>query len=332
VAIQSDGRIVAAGGVSSANGSDFALTRYSLDGTLDATFGGDGKVSTDFLEGDSAHAVAIQPDGRIVAAGGAASRPTAAGGFALARYNADGALEANGGDDGKTITDFVAGIGGASAAGMAIQADGRIVLAGSTGEVPCTCFNSDFALARYKAAGSWRLDAPGHREVHLCVNGSLVDLNVVFGVPEQFVCGASILAGEPWRPLAFWIVGPAFFEVPPGYVPAAATPLEDLAAKLDAVKVVVDGGTKQARTTVFSPAQALRTDVTLDQLVFDAPPFPMAITLPRMSPLSVGEHTIEVVWVLDAMHCDGLGASVPDDCLQAGNVSFGRRSVTVARP
>ncbi len=345
VAIQPDGRIVAAGAVGRGDLGDiararynFALARYNVDGTLDSNFGGDGKVSTDFLDVDAAHAVAIQPDGRIVAAGAARSGTTTtrAGGFALARYNADGTLDANGGDDGKTITDF-GGDTTAVATGMAIQPDGRTVLGGFTGEIQCTCFDSDFALARYKAAGSWRLDPPGHRAVHPCengafVNGSFVDLNAVFGVPEQFVCGQTINAGEPWRPIAFWFVGPAYYTAPPGYVPAAETPLEDLVSKLDAVKVVVDPGTKQERTTVFSPAEALRTDVTLDQFDPEAPPFPMAVTLPRMHPLKVGEHTVEVVWVLSARHCDGLGTSVADNCLPAGNVSFGRRSVTVAAP
>jgi uncharacterized delta-60 repeat protein len=335
VAIQADGKIVAAGtglnGGHGAGGGDFALARYNVDGTLDPSFGGDGKVTTDFLDTDGARAVAIQPDGRIVAAGGAGARTTLAGGFALARYNADGTLDANGGDDGKTITEF-GGDARPSAEGMAIQPDGRIVLAGSTGFIPCSCFDSDFALARYKAAGSWRLDPPGHREVNPCVNGSFVDLNAVFGVPEQFVCGATINAGEPWRPLAFWFVGPAYFAAPPGYIPAAETPLEDLVSKLDAVKVVVDAGTKQQSTTVFSPARALRTDVTLDQFDPEAPPFPMAVTLPSMKPLKVGEHTVEVVWVLDEMHCDGLGESPADNCLPAGDVSFGRRVVTVAAP
>jgi uncharacterized delta-60 repeat protein len=330
VAIQSDGRIVAAGAGPGEDGADFALARYNVDGTLDSRFGGGGKVSTDFLDFDAAQAVAIQSDGRIVAAGGASARTRRAGGFALARYNADGTLDANGGDDGKTITDFGDDRAHATATGVAIQSDGRIVLAGFS-STPDEA-DTGFVLARYKAAGSWRLDPPGHREVHSCVNGSFVDLNAVFGVPEQFVCGQTINAGEPWRPLVFWFVGDAYYEVPPGYVPAAETPLADLVGKLKAVKVVVDGGTKQERTTLFSPAQALRTDVTLDQLVRDAPPFPMAVTLPRMQPLEVGKHTVEVVWVLIAMHCDGLGASVADDCLPAGNASFGRQSVTVARP
>src|SRR5919106_1322270 len=63
VAIQGDGKIVAAGFASSA---DFALTRYNPDGSLDTTFDGDGKVTTDFAGGgDDAHGVAIQANGRI---------------------------------------------------------------------------------------------------------------------------------------------------------------------------------------------------------------------------------------------------------------------------
>ena len=332
VAIQPDGRIVAAGNVVRQDGADFALARYDVGGTLDSSFGGDGMVTTDFLNyGAGAQDVAILPDGRIVAAGAAGKMTTREGGFALARYKADGTLDGNGGDDGETITDF-GGDARAGATGMAIQPDGRIVLAGSTGDIPCTCLDSDFALARYKAAGSWRADPPGHREVHPCVNGSFVDLNAVFGVPEQFVCGQTINAGEPWRPLAFWFVGPAYYAAPPGYVPAAETPLEDLVSKLDAVKVVIDPDTKRKRTTVFTPTEALRTDVTLDQFDPEAPPFPMAVTLPRMQPLKVGAHTVEVVWVLDEMHCDGLGEIPADNCLPAGEVSFGRRPITVTNP
>ena len=344
VAVQPDRRIVVAGARGSQDGGDFGLARYKPDGTLDADFGDDGEVRTDFLDADAAHAVAIQSDGGIVAAGAATTKTTREGGFALARYTAGGALDTRGADDGRTITDFpnpdsvdpdASNDARPSATGIAIQPDGRVVLAGYTGFIPCTCFPSDFAVARYKAAGSLRLDAPGHRAVHSCVNGSFVDLNALLGVPEQFVCGQTINPGEPWRPLVFWFVGDAHYEVPPGYVPAAQTPLADLVGKLTAVKVVVDGGTKQEQTTVFSPAQMLRTDLTLDQFFQpgdDVPPLPMAVTLPRMQPLKVGEHTVEVEWVLDATHCDGLGPSFVDNCLRAGDVSFGRRSVTVARP
>jgi len=79
IAIQSDGRLIAAG----AADGDFALGRYNSDGSLDTSFGGGGKAITDFGGADSAHALAIQSDTKIVAAG------TGNSDFALARYQAD---------------------------------------------------------------------------------------------------------------------------------------------------------------------------------------------------------------------------------------------------
>ncbi len=72
IAIQSDGKIVAAG--HSENTSQqylFALARYDTDGSLDKTFGTDGIVTTAVagLGDDKAYSVAIQSDGKIVAAG-----------------------------------------------------------------------------------------------------------------------------------------------------------------------------------------------------------------------------------------------------------------------
>src|SRR5262249_51395919 len=82
--IQADGKIVAVG----ADGGDFALARYNSDGSLDGTFGTGGKVTTDFGgQLEEAFGVAMQADGKIVAAG------AAAGGFALARYYPDGHLD-----------------------------------------------------------------------------------------------------------------------------------------------------------------------------------------------------------------------------------------------
>ena len=70
VAVQPDGKIVVAGSTWSGQirGSDFAVVRYNTDGSLDATFGTGGKVTTDFgSSGDWASAIAIQQDGTIVA-------------------------------------------------------------------------------------------------------------------------------------------------------------------------------------------------------------------------------------------------------------------------
>ena len=70
VAIQSDGKIVIAGDIRTLTDNfNFALARYNVDGSLDTSFDGDGKVTTDFGGGEIATAVAIQSDGKIVAAG-----------------------------------------------------------------------------------------------------------------------------------------------------------------------------------------------------------------------------------------------------------------------
>src|SRR4029077_14098902 len=77
--VQPDGRVVAVGRAS----ADFALARYDTNGQLDPFFGPDGRVTTPFPGDAVALAVALQPDGRLVAVGGAS------GDFALARYDTD---------------------------------------------------------------------------------------------------------------------------------------------------------------------------------------------------------------------------------------------------
>jgi uncharacterized delta-60 repeat protein len=154
VAIQTDGKIIAAGYANGAGGLDFALARYNPDGSLDTTFDVDGRVITDFAGGDDrALAVAIQADGKIVAAGVAFSSaclpcdgpPT--DNFGLARYNPDGSLDLTFGFGGRQVTDFAGWED--EARGVAIQSDGRIVAAGSA-----VIRSVDFALARYMADGS----------------------------------------------------------------------------------------------------------------------------------------------------------------------------------
>jgi uncharacterized delta-60 repeat protein len=148
VAIQSNGKVVVAGG----NGNsgikgNFAVARYNVDGTLDATFSDNGKVMTGFTVGrDIAYGVAIPADGKIVAAGTAGGAGIK---FALARYNANGTLDTTFSGDGKVMTDFTPGLDGA--AGVVIQANGKIVAAG-TAYADCGC--NKFALARYNANGT----------------------------------------------------------------------------------------------------------------------------------------------------------------------------------
>lgn len=122
VAVQSDGKIVV-GGTADVVG-DFALSRYNNDGSLDATFGTGGKVTTDFGFGSSAgFGLAIQPDGKIVMVGNANQD------FGVARHNGNGSLDTTFGTGGTVTTDFG---GNESAAAALIQPDGKIVTVGNT--------------------------------------------------------------------------------------------------------------------------------------------------------------------------------------------------------
>lgn len=152
VAIQPDGRIVAVGqtpgGVTS---TDFAVVRFNADGTPDLTFDGDGIAITAFLPAglqDFARAVVIQPDGKIIVAGSArVTQSPTTDDFALARYNPDGSLDTSFDGDGKVMTSF----GGRfdEARSLAIQSDGKIVVAGFAGTT-----DIDFAVVRYNTDGS----------------------------------------------------------------------------------------------------------------------------------------------------------------------------------
>jgi uncharacterized delta-60 repeat protein len=142
LAIQKDGKIIVAGNLGN---SDFALARYNSDGSLDATFGSAGKVTTDFGASDTVSAIALQSDGKIVVAGSIQYSGSDTD-FALARYNADGSLDPTFGSGGKVITSFSNTHD--AAFGVALQNDGKIVVAGYAGDA------TSFALARYGSDGS----------------------------------------------------------------------------------------------------------------------------------------------------------------------------------
>jgi len=144
LAVQPDGKIVVAGSGQSSDREAFLVARYDSDGALDKSFGTGGVVQTSFGSGsDSAHAVAIQPDGKIVAAGVSQGHPAV---FALARYTRNGVLDPSFSSDGKVTT--VIG-SDAMATGLAVQANGKIV-AGGQGS---TRGRSGIAVARYMENG-----------------------------------------------------------------------------------------------------------------------------------------------------------------------------------
>jgi uncharacterized delta-60 repeat protein len=125
VGIDSNDGIVAAG---LRGRDDFQLVRYSENGQgLDPSFGVGGKVRTPFPGGRGAYAVAIDSQGRIVAAGSCHVHGRV--GFAVARYEQNGVLDPSFGDAGKVKTPFQGG--SLSARAVAIDSQDRIVAGGS---------------------------------------------------------------------------------------------------------------------------------------------------------------------------------------------------------
>jgi uncharacterized delta-60 repeat protein len=140
IALQPDGKIVVAGYGSNGTDDDSAVARYLSDGTLDPSFGDGGIALTDLGGADRAEAVALQPDGDIVAAGFSDNS------VAVVRYTTDGNPDATFGDHGVARTTLG---GPESAEAVAIQQDGRILVAGWLTRQR----QADMVMVRYTAHG-----------------------------------------------------------------------------------------------------------------------------------------------------------------------------------
>ena len=145
LALQSAGRIIAAGSAISTNPA-FAMVRLNPDGSLDETFGVQGIQRTNFFPGSSdlGTAVAVLPDDKIIVAG-STGRPAFGRQIALACYTVDGSLDSSFGQGGLVTTQFPLSIADFANA-LALVGDGRIILAGST---PFNAGTNSCALVRY---------------------------------------------------------------------------------------------------------------------------------------------------------------------------------------
>ena len=146
VLVQSDGKVIFRG---SHNGADFAVVRYNTDGSLDTTFDTDGKVTTNFAhEDDYLTSMALHTDGKIIFAGG--SYINGSDDFAVVRYNPSGSLDTTFDTDGKVTTNIGIRSSIDQAKSVALQSDGKIIIAGRTR--PSS--TEDFVVVRYNASGS----------------------------------------------------------------------------------------------------------------------------------------------------------------------------------
>jgi uncharacterized delta-60 repeat protein len=191
--LQPDGKIVVAGGTFNGSSEDFAVVRYNANGTLDSSFGSGGKVTTSLgSHNDFGQAVVLQPDGKIVV-GGYTSTGTAIV-FAVVRYNTNGSLDTSFGSGGKVIAP---GSATEEALGVALEPDGRIVLAGLTivgvGDFDVMRFNTDGSLdTSFGSGGKVTTDVtPGQFDVGRAVavqpDGKIVVTGITEGAsPEDF--------------------------------------------------------------------------------------------------------------------------------------------------
>lgn len=146
IAIESNGKIIVAGGSDNGYNYDFALVRYNIDGSIDNSFAINGKAITDVKgSNDNGESIAIDVNGKILVTGYAFNDKDKD--IALLRYNSNGSLDSSFNRSGKVAID----IDGAYDAGNAVrvQSDGKIVVAGYS----YSTYNYSFVLLRYTANG-----------------------------------------------------------------------------------------------------------------------------------------------------------------------------------
>jgi uncharacterized delta-60 repeat protein len=201
--LQPDGKIVIAGFCDTSN-YDFCVVRLNADGSLDPSFdgplgNGNGKFLMQIGEGnDHANAIVLQPDGKIVLAGYCANGST--DDFCLARLHTDGTFDSsfdgpNGNGNGKFL--LAMGTGDNAATAVALQPDGKIVVAGAC--------SARFCVARLNGgpfgAKNCSFDVDGDGKV-LATTDMLIATRVALGITGNAVINGITFA--PSAPRQTW--------------------------------------------------------------------------------------------------------------------------------
>jgi uncharacterized delta-60 repeat protein len=184
VTVQDDGRIVVAGVVLiPPQGADFAVWRFEANGALDRSFGNLGRAFAEAGHWDSAEAVAVQPDGKIVAAGYTQLYANfMSTDFAAVRLTSSGRLDPTFGTNGVAVADL-AGDGDPGAA-VAIQPGGGIVIGGRADNPQNG--SSDFGLVRFKGVAATRPPVTRHPIADAYVRGG-TSAEANFGTAAQLL-------------------------------------------------------------------------------------------------------------------------------------------------
>jgi uncharacterized delta-60 repeat protein len=198
VALGADGSIIVGGTPNRSTDGDFGVMKLTPQGTLDTTYDMDGRALLPIANGDQLFAIGVQPDGKVAAAGytglsGVGFPDATQRTIGLARFTTDGQPDPSFDDDGERTLEF--GPTGEEAHGLAIDAAGRIVVAGTLNN------GGDIAVARLLAGnGATDLAFDGDGRVEVDTGG--VDLgNDVAALPDGriVVAGSTSLGANPFN-------------------------------------------------------------------------------------------------------------------------------------
>lgn len=170
--------------------SAFALARINANGTRDLTFGNNGAVVTPLGGFDTANALAVQPDGKILLAGRIYRASTGRDEIALARFDATGVLDPT--FNGIGLVRTAIGSGNAEIRAIQLLPDGRILVAGDC----IGAFDGDFLLARYHADGTLDTGFDGDGLVITAVTPNSPDHATCLAIQPD---GRIVVAGSSWN-------------------------------------------------------------------------------------------------------------------------------------
>jgi uncharacterized delta-60 repeat protein len=282
-ALQADGKILVTGYVSGTNLSDFGLVRYLGDGILDTSFGNGGIVKTSFGNSqDLARAVVMQTDGKILVTGEVGRD------FGLARYLSNGSLDASFGNGGKVITAIDRYE--AFPRGMAVQSDGKIVVAGYTSNGK----DNDFALARFNPDGTLDVSFSGDGKLMTDIGGGHDRARSVVIQPD----GKIVVAGESYNGTNYDFAVVRYLgslEPEIAVEQPAGTHLTDGGTRVDFGAVALDGRPAGRTFTVRSIGTASLTGLAITKDGVNAGDFAVE-TLPTTSLAPGGQVSFNVTF------------------------------------
>lgn len=191
VAIQADGKVLVVGRAEGGSPS-LAIARFNPDGSLDPTFGVNGRVKGLLNGSGEAKAVLTQPDGKVVIAG--AAYGSTGSDMALLRLLPDGTLDPSFGSNGVVTTSFFSADEIANA--VILQPDGKLLV---TGSADVGGGNQDIAVARYHANGALDNSFDGDGKVTTAVGpaGDQASAIRLQSDGKIVVAGVSYINGQP---------------------------------------------------------------------------------------------------------------------------------------